>query len=261
MKRILFTTTSLLLGCSQLFADVVYVTARPQGCTVTANCPGPNTDGTYSETFVGLGDFGAVGTAPGHPQTTVARTYISSAVVTDTSYGVNLTPTLGVAGGIYQIDYNFNSTAGNTSTNIIMSVAATGGTLSFSTTDKLQRQFGSPANQWRLMGYLTNDVGSSTPNIEFRYQSGQVSGAGSGAAQNRLLFDCWRFTLVEPCLAVPVVSVTGPLSTNLNEVVVSGVSASATNLFVYQNSGAGMVLIGSKTSGVTANNNTVTVSG
>ena len=73
--------------------------------------------------------------------------------------------------------------------------------------------------------------------------------------------DTFRFTLVQPCLSIPVVGVTGPLSTNVNQVVVTGVSASATNVFVYQNSGAGMVVIGSKTTGVTAGNNTVTVSG
>lgn len=258
MKKILFTLPALMLSCSQLFADVVYITSRP-----TPSGTGANANGTYTEVnFPTLGDFGSAGIAAGRPPTSgAARTYITSAVYTDTTGGVNLTPTLGVPGGVYQIDYNFSSTAGNTSTNIVMAVTATSATLSFSTTDKLQRQYGNPANVWRLMGYVTNDVGSATPSIQFRYQSGQVSGAGTGAAANRLIFDCWRFTLVEPCLAIPTVSVTGPLSTNLNEVVVAGVSASATNVFVYQNSGAGMVLIGAKTSGVTSNNNTVTVSG
>jgi hypothetical protein len=259
------TSAAILLavfGVSSALAEVVYVTARPTPCTVTAECPGPNTDGTYSEEFPGLGDFGAAGTASGHPQTTVARTYIGSPEITDTNYGVILTPTLGTPGGVYQIDYNFNSVAGNTSTNVIMSVACTaGGTLSFSETDKFQRQYGNPANQWQFMGYLTNNPGSVTPTIEFRYKSGRVSGAGAGAAGNRLLFDCWRFTLVEPCLQVPVVNVIGPLGASLNEVVVSGVDADATAVTVYQNSGAGMVQIGVKSSGVTAGNNTVTVSG
>jgi hypothetical protein len=263
MKKILLAIPTLIIGGQLALADIVYVTARPQGCISTPSCPGANSDGTYSEVnFPTLGDFGAVGTASGHPQTTVARTYISSAFYNNTEGGVNLTPTLGVPGGTYQIDYNFNSVAGNTSTNIIMSVTASSATLSFTETDKLQRKYGNPANQWQTMGYLTNDVGSATPTIQFRYLSGAVSGAGTpSSAANRLLFDCWRFTLVEPCLSVPVVSVTGPLSTNANQVVVSGVSASATNIFVYQDSGAGMVLIGSKTSAVTAGNNTVTVVG
>jgi len=252
-----FIATALITNAA--LADVVYVTARPSPCTVTTTCPGPNTDGTYSEQFPNLGDFGAVGSAPGHPQTTVARTYISAAFITDTNAGVILTPTLGVAGGTYQIDYNFNSLAGNTSTNIVMSVACTnGGALSFTNTDKFKRIYGNPANQWRLMGYLTNNVGSTTPTIVFRYESGTVSGSSPG---NRLLFDSWRFTLVQPCLSVGVVGVTGPLSADTSTVAVTGVSASATNINVYQDSGAGMVLIGSKPSGVTESNNTVTVSG
>jgi hypothetical protein len=257
MKKLLFTATLLAITSSPLLADVVYITSRPN-----PSGAGPNNNGTYTENFPGLGDYGAAGTALGRPPTSgAARTYISSAPITDTSYGVDLTPTFGVAGGIYQIDYNFNSVAGNTSSNVVMSVTATGGTLSFTQTDKFQRQFGNPANQWQLMGYLTNDAGGTTPTISFRYQSGLISGAGSGSAQNRMLFDAWRFTLVEPCLSVPVVGVTGPLATNLAEVVVTGVSASATNLTVYQDSGSGMVAIGQKTSGVTAGNNSVSVTG
>jgi len=260
------TTKKLLtlLSCTAIssatLADVVYVTARPSPCTVTANCPGPNTDGTYSEQSwpSGMGDFGSVGTAPGHPQTTVARTYIGGTTVTDPSTGVTLTPTLGVAGGSYQIDYNFNGTADNHSTDVIMAVTCTsGGTLSFTQTDKFQRSFGKPQNQWQLMGYLTNNVGSATPTITFTYLSGLIN-AGSAA---RISFDCWRFSLVQPCLAIPVVGVTGPLSTNSNQVVVTGVDATATAITVYQDSGSGMVQIGTKTSGIVAGNNSVTVSG
>ena len=124
----------------------------------------------------------------------------------------------------------------------------------------MQRQYGAPANQWQFMGYLTNNSGSANPVIEFRYLSGRVSGAGAGAAGNRLLFDCWRFTLVEPCLSTAGVLVTGPLTTNSNQVVVTGVT-NATKITVYQNSGSGMVSIGSKTSDIVDGNNTVVVTG
>lgn len=69
--------------------------------------------------------------------------------------------------------------------------------------------------------------------------------------------------LADPCLQTSGVLVTGPLSTNSNEVVVTGVSGTATALTVYQNAGpsGSMVAIGTKTSGITASNNTVTVSG
>jgi hypothetical protein len=69
--------------------------------------------------------------------------------------------------------------------------------------------------------------------------------------------------LADPCVNTTGVLVVGPVATNSNQVTVSGVSASATEIKVYQNSGGGgaMVLVGSKNTGLTAGNNTVTVSG
>ena len=259
MKKILLTLTSLALIGSVGLADTVYVTARPQ-----PSGAGPNLDGTYSEPTAAGNDTSALGTATGGP--THAGSRFFSNAFSNSSYaasfplsGFRLTPTLGVPGGIYQIDHNFSSTAGNVSTNISLTVTCSvAGSLSFTTAGtNFTRPAGNPANQWKLLGYVTNDVASATPTIDFYYLDGHVS---AGASQ-RLLVDKFRFTLVEPCLAVPVVGVTGPLSTNVNQVVVTGVSASATNVFVYQNSGAGFVQIGSKTTGVTAGNNTVTVSG
>ncbi len=241
-----------------LLADIVYVSSSPQGgCTVTANCPGPNTDGTYAEIGgLNVGDFGARGTAVGRPSLRpVPRTYISGTSLTDTNQGVDIMPALGVPGAVYQIDYNFSSTAGNTSTDIVMSATAANGSLSFTETDKLQRQFGSPNNQWQLMGYITN--GTGTPTISFRYKSGAVN----GGTQNRLIIDTWRFTQVVPCLAVPVVDVTGPLSTNSNQVIVAGVNSAANTITVYQKTTSSFVPIGTKTTGVTAGANSVTVTG
>ena len=142
---------ALPLASGVAFADVVYVSSSPQGgCTVTANCPGSNTDGTYTEVSFNVGDFGARGTALGRPSLRPApRGYISSTALTNTDVGVvgmDLTPTFAVPGGVYQIDYNFSSTAGNTSTNVIMSAVASGGTLSFTATDKFQRQYGNPSS-------------------------------------------------------------------------------------------------------------------
>jgi hypothetical protein len=173
--------------------------------------------------------------------------------------GFRLTPTLGTPGGVYQIDHNFSSTAGNGSTNISLTITCSiGGNLSFTTSGtNFISASGNPANQWKKLGLITNDVASANPTIDFYYLDGFVN----AGANMRLLVDTFRFTLYDACLELPVVGVSGPLSTNVNQVVVTGVSASATNVFVYQNSGAGMVLIGSATTGVTAGNNTVTVSG
>lgn len=239
--------------------DVVYVTARP-----SPSGSGPNTDGTYfdrgvdplSTELLNLGDTSAIANAPGRPPTGGARAWLSGADLTDTNQYVAIYPQLGVPGGVYQIDHNFSSTAGNVSTNVIMSVFCTNGTLSVSETPVFQRSYGNPANKWSFIGYVTNDPGSSRPFIRFHYKSGLVN----ATLQNRLLVDCWRFTLVEPCLSVPPVDVTGPLAANLTEVVVTGVTNTATAITVYQNTGSGMQPIGQKTSGIVAGVNLVTVS-
>jgi hypothetical protein len=259
MKKILLSLTSLALIQSVVLADVVYITARPQ-----PSGAGANPDGTYAEIAIVGSDTSATGTGAGAPVHAGCRFFSNS--FSNTTYAlsfpnpaVRLTPTLGVVGGIYQIDHNFSSTAGNVSTNISLTVTCSvAGTLSFTNSGtNFIRASGNPANQWKTLGYVTNDIASSTPSIDFYYESGHVS----AGANQRLLMDTFRFTLVQPCLSVPVVGVTGPLSTNVNQVVVTGVSGTATNVFVYQDSGAGMVIIGSKLTGVTAGNNTVTVSG
>ena len=65
------------------------------------------------------------------------------------------------------------------------------------------------------------------------------------------------------CLNTPGVVVTGgPISTNTTTVTVSGAVAGATNITVYQNTGFGFTnIVGVKNTGITAGNNTVTVSG
>lgn len=79
-----------------------------------------------------------------------------------------------------------------------------------------------------------------------------VAKTASGSVSNLLL---------DPCINTSGVLVTGPLATNSNEVVVNGVLETATAVTVYQDSGSGMVPIGSKTTGITEGQNTVTVSG
>ena len=67
--------------------------------------------------------------------------------------------------------------------------------------------------------------------------------------------------LATPCLATTGVIPIGPVSADTNVVTVSGVSSNANTITVYQDSGSGMVAIGTKTTGITAGNNIVTVSG
>jgi hypothetical protein len=243
-----FVTTSAL-------ADVVYVTARP-----SPSGAGANQDGTYLELIAGS-DTSAASTAVGVPARSGCR-FFSSVAFSNTIHtgesAVRLAPTLGVPGGVYQLHHTHSSLANNTTQDAIAAVTASGGcALSFTETDAFQRRYGQPAPQgWRLLGYVTNDPGSSTPMIDFRLQSS----TNINSSTARFPVDVFRFTLYEPCLDVAPVSVTGPLATSLAGVQVTGVT-NATQITVYQDSGAGMVPIGSMTSGIVNGANTVPVAG
>lgn len=245
-------------------ADIVYVTSNTSNCTfaVCGNAVNPdfNINGTPVFNDIALSSYtSALASTPDKPLNAGgARFFSNSFSNTTPELGVTVAPTLGVTGGVYKVYHVFSSTANNVSTDIIVGVTNTDGcTLSFDESDKFRRSFGQPApQQWQLLGLLTNNADTATPSITFYYKSGVVS----AGAQARLLMDTFRFTLYEPCTDVPTVGVTGPLATNLSTVVVTGVT-NATEITVYQNSGSGMVEIGSKTSDITEGNNTVTVSG
>src|SRR5262245_31721423 len=118
----------LTLCCAvNLMADVVYVTSRPQ-----PRGKGPNDDGTYDD--AGLGDdTSAFSTAPGTPTRDGSRYFSNSFSNSTPDYGITITPTLGLAGGIYQVDHTYSSTAENLSSNIVLRVTNVARcTLSFS---------------------------------------------------------------------------------------------------------------------------------
>jgi hypothetical protein len=232
---------------STAFADVVYVTSQIQGCTATSVCGGVNTDGTYTEVNITLGVTGIKGSGPGRPVTpTASRAYLGSALVTDTTAGVDIKPVLAVPGAVYQIDMNWNSSAGNSSTDVVMSISCSAGSvLSSNSTEMFRRSNGMSAN-WLFLGYITNGPQIANPTVSFRYQSGKVSASQSC----RLLFDCFRFTLAQPCLAVPVPNVIGPLGANSSAVTVTGILTNTTQVKIYQDAGTGMTNIGS----ITTNN-------
>src|SRR5258707_1044311 len=114
-----------------------------------------------------------------------------------------------------------------------------GCTLSFtSNIDRFQSQYGQPAPQsWQTLGYLTNATGSATPVMTLYFQSGHMSAADD----QRVNVDVFRFTSLDPCLTVPSPTVTGPLFAGAANVTVSGVSATATNVAIYQINGASTV--------------------
>lgn len=245
---VLVAVTAAGVSAQGLHADVVFVTARPQPAG-----SGPNTSGGYSEINLNLGDSSAKGTAPGRPAVTGSRAYLATTNLADTTAGFNLTPALGVSCGIYRIEHNFNSSVGNVSTDVVISATCAGGSLSFTSTDKFQSRYGDPNNVWQVLGLLTNTT--ATPTIAFRYASGTVN----ASTANRLVIDCFRLSDLPTCLMAPPPSVNGPLVEGQTQVSVAGVVSNAIAVSVYQDTGAGMGLIGQKTSGLVPGANSVPV--
>lgn len=241
-SRLAAVAAMLALSAVPLFAEVTYVTARPQ-----PSGAGSNPDGTYQEVNIILGDTSAVSGAPGSPARGGSRAYLRSANYTDTTGGIDLMPVLTNRQAVYQIDYTASASAGNFSTDVVMTVTCTGGTLSITNTDKFQAKYGN--STWQLVGFVTNDPTAASTVISFRYESGEINAATS----HRLDVDCFRFTQFVPCLTVGVPTVTGPLSAGATgQVTVTGVSNNATAVTVYQDSGSGMQFIGTATTGIAA---------
>lgn len=252
--RRLCATSILILATLNLChaADTVFVTSNTSNCASASVCgQSPNFDvnpntGMYVYTDNGFGSFtSAIATSDGKPPTPGARFFSNSFSNSTPDLGITLNPALGTPGGVYQIYHVFSSAAGNVSSNIVVGVTnVSGGTLSFTNTDKFQSIYGtrvSGVHPWQFLGYLTNDPGGANPIITFYFESGNVS----AGAQQRLVVDTFRFIEYEPCLDVPGVQVTGPLATNIPTVVVTGVSNAAERVTVYQDSGSGMVAVGS----------------
>src|SRR3569623_866209 len=161
MKRRLQLAAALLaLSAIPAFAEIVYVTARPQ-----PSGAGANPDGSYHEIVISLGDTSALSGAQNIPPHSGSRYYAKSISLTDTSNGIDLTPTL--SGPVYQVDYTQNTTlGGNITTNAIFTVTGLNCTPSFTSTDRFQRKYTYTAgaslfttNGWTFMGYITNDPG------------------------------------------------------------------------------------------------------
>lgn len=267
MKRILLTLLGLMALGGLARADIVYVTAACSNVTSTTVCnsainPDFNANGIRVYTDAAAGFTSAVSTKPDGPITPGGR-YFSNSFSNSTPDldGLTISPVLGVPGGVYKLYHIYSSAAGNVSTNLLVGATNLEGcTLSFEQTDKFQRSYGVAVggkHVYQLLGFVTNNPGATAPRIRFYFLGGLVN----ATAQARLVVDTFKFQLYEPCTDIPTVGVTGPLSASENTVIVTGVAAGATEVTVYQDTGTGMVQIGKKVGGVTAGNNSVTVSG
>ncbi len=241
-----------VLGTTSAFADTVYVTGCISNCVSTTVCgsaPNPDINNTlqmliYNENYLGAYTSAkASGSAVADKPTTPGSRYFSNSfsnTVPDMLSCIVVAPELALTGAIYRIDHTYSSSAGNCSSNIIVGITNFSGcTISTTNTDKFQSRYGN--STWQTIGYLTNNPDSSTPVLGFYYVSGTVS----AGLQNRMEIDTFRFIYFQPCLTVAAPTVTGPLGTNATGVTVTGIANNATTATAYQDSGSGMVSIGS----------------
>jgi hypothetical protein len=134
----------------------------------------------------------------------------------------------------------------NSSSDLLMAVSTTNGTLSVSQTAAFQTANG--ANKWGFVGYITNSPGQLHPTVMFTYLSG---------ANLRSYADCIRFTQVQNCIATAPVPTVGPYAAGTTNVTVTGVT-NATAVTVYQKIGTGApTMIGMLTTGILDGNNVV----
>ncbi|HEY5910510.1 MAG TPA: hypothetical protein VJA21_07875 [Verrucomicrobiae bacterium] len=252
-------------GVSQSRADFVYVTATTSNCTDAATCRlnqdyNVNFSLVYNENY--LGDFtSAVSLAPGKPATAGARYFSTSFASGSTpDYGITVSPTLGVTGGVYRVYHVFSSAAANVSTNVVLGVTNVEGcTLSFTNTDKFQSKYGVASggmNPWQFLGFLTNAPDTSTPKMNFFWESGDVD----AGAQKRLLVDTFLF-LSDECATVAPLGISGAYSVSSTTVTVTGIDVNATAIKVYQYANDTWSLVGQRTTSITNATLTVTVSG
>ncbi len=251
-------STCLLLAAlstSSARADIVYVTGCISNCvstTICGNGPNPAINNTlgmlvYNDNVYAAGftSAKASGAAVADKPITPGSRYFSNAfsnTVPDSSmlFCVVIAPELGTPGAVYRLDHTYSSSAGNCSSNIMVGITNFSGcTISATNTDKFQSRYGN--STWQTLTYVTNDPGSATPVLGFYFVDGTVS-AGTG---NRLEIDTFKFIKFDPCLLVSAPTVTGPIAAGLTNVTVTGISTNATKATAYQDSGSGMVSIGS----------------
>ncbi len=270
VRRLCAIVVLSALVATSAFADFVYVTGTAPNCA-DPDPNGPcilNLDVNINSGLVyndnGMGGFtSAAALSPGKPPTTGAR-YFSNAFSNSTpDFGVTISPTLGITGGVYRVYHTFASWAGNVSTNIVLSVTNVSGcTLSFTNgIDKFQSVYGNATNgfnSWQFLGYLTNNPDTSTPTITFYFEGGVVD----ANAQRRLLIDTFAF-VSDSCTTVPQVGISGAYAVGGTNVVVTGVDGTATAIKVYQYNPTTLSwsMIGQRTSGIVAGNNNVPVTG
>lgn len=156
--------------------------------------------------------------------------------------GFRVSPLLAHAGpeGVYKVEVILPAAATSASSDIQVSVWFTNctGTIVSSkagspanTTTNFQyvSPTATPLNVWRLVGYITNDVGVTQPTVVFQYHSGTVT------SSKRFFADSVLFTyMFDTCKEVASPAVNGPLGAGQNYVNVQNIVEGVTNIKVYK---------------------------
>jgi len=234
---------SLLAGVPQAAADVVILESRSGGLNYAE----------YSD--AGFANSSIKSTAPG------CTSGIGSRYGFSVGCTVNLTPTVAVAGGLYELDVTKSHSATSASTDIMVDVAVTGGVFTNTTTHATNGdvwstnfQKGVAYDSW--VWVVTNEYILLNPGVTQFTLTFTTTNTDLNSTTGRFDSDAYRLTYAgDPCLqGLPeLYAIDGPLYAGQTNVTVPGVSGSATNINVYTNG----VLAGHLSHGIVAGVNVV----
>ena len=229
------TLVASLLTWRSAQGETLIIESRTTGGTAGGITPNP----PYLEAAPSWSGSGSHTTAPG---TTAG---IGSRFGFGGTPALKLTPTL-QAGSTYRMSISHITI--NASPNIVVNITYEGCTGTATTTTAFNSAVG---NVWEAVADITVDPAVTQPSITFTYASGTLASSGG-----RWYSDAFKFQN-DPCIfstiAELVGGVTGPLAAGQTFVNVPAVANGATAVSVYANG----VLIGQKTTGITAGLNRV----
>lgn len=259
MKTFINATLAIVLALpgAQLCAEEVFVPSYKGTTATTDAMPCPPSCPGIGFTIFGASNFSAsqVNPAPIIPNN--ARRIIygnaegatwsvtpSDAIVTPTTpAGTGPYTFTGLQNiGVYKV-YLTKGQTNNASTNIIVSLTASGGDLADTNgvsaseilLDIFQRSNTEAMHKWYHVAYLTNHT--ANPTLTLTHFSGAINDAEANINNaQRWYVDAFRFEFLDQCAGVAEqVGIGGPLVQGQTSVNVTGVAEGATNVTVYAN--------------------------
>ena len=216
----------LMVSISAVYADTVTITARTASGAVTGDPP-------YKETGVGTNNWQNSSSKSSVSLSGSGSRYIAGR---GNSLGaIQLTPTLGTAGGTYKVELTVLST--NCNGDLINDITVTGGTMYDSAnvnpiTTTNAYQISVSGNKWGVVGYVRLNAGVTTPVITFTINAATPGTTPSGSS--RWYSDSYKFSLLGDTPQPGGVTGSPTLNAGGTKAKVFGILPTATDVTVYK---------------------------